>query len=194
MLKRFFFGLALLAALPVFSASDNIMPVAFVGDPPPEVDGSMERMAQLAGSVVLSPEKNIYAGKKDCKNTADLSGTMILGYDNAYLYIAADVTDDVIEQKNFGQDIWKGDHIMLGLQYPYTPGRVNKNIWCFIFSPGNFGNIAPEAVIFTPVNKDPSGIRIAARRTDKGYKIEAAIPWNIPGKAPKKQAKPHKSH
>ena len=30
MLKRFFFGLALLAALPVFSASDNIMPVAFV--------------------------------------------------------------------------------------------------------------------------------------------------------------------
>ena len=122
-LKKSFCSLALLASLSVFAAADNIMPVAFVGDPPPEVDGSMERMAQLAGSVTLDSAKMIYAGAKDWKGAADLSGVMVLGYDNANLYIAADVADDKIEQKYFGQDIWKGDHIMLGLQYPYTPAE-----------------------------------------------------------------------
>ena len=43
-LKKSFLSLALLAALSAFAAGDNIKPVAFVGDPPPEVDGSMERM------------------------------------------------------------------------------------------------------------------------------------------------------
>ena len=185
-LKKSFCFISLLTALLLPGAENKIMPVAFVGDPPPEVDGTMERMAQLAGQVTRTPAKNIYAGAKDCRNAADLSGKMVLGYDNAYLYIAADVTDDKIEQSHYGMDIWKGDHVMLALQYPYTSRRDNKNIWCLIFSPGNFSNVAAEAVIFTPVNKDPSGIRIAAKRTDRGYKLEAAIPWSILGKAPKK--------
>jgi hypothetical protein len=111
---------------------------------------------------------------------------VVLGYDGANLYIAADVRDDMVEQNYYGQDVWKGDHVMLGLQYPYTPKRENKNNWCIIFSPGNFKDIAPEAVIFAPVNRDPSSIRIAARRTDTGYKLEAAVPWSILGKAPQK--------
>ena len=185
-LKKSFLSLAVLAALSAFAANEKIMPAAFVGDPPPEVDGSMERMAQLAISTTLNKADQLYYGKKFWQGVKDISGTVVLGYDGAYLYVAADVTDDIIEQKNFGQDIWKGDHVMLGLQYPYTPNRVNKNVWCFVFSPGDFKDIAPEAVIITPVNKNPSSIRIAARRTDKGYKLEAAIPWKLLGKAPKK--------
>ena len=176
----------LLASLTVLASTEKIMPVAFVGDPPPEVDGSMERMAQLAGSMTLQSASNVYSGKKDWHGAKDLSGNVVLGYDAANLYIAAEVTDDVIEQKYYGMDVWKGDHVMLGLQYPYTPRRENKNIWCIIFSPGNFQDIAPEAVLFVPVNRDPSTIRLAARRTPNGYKLEAAVPWSVLGKAPQK--------
>ena len=185
-LKKSFLSLALLAALSAFAAGDNIKPVAFVGDPPPEVDGSMERMAQLAGSIKFNSAQQLYYGKNAWRGAKSHSGTAVIGYDNANLYLAADVCDDKIDQSNYGQDLWKGDHVMLAVQYPYTAKRVNKNLWCFIFSPGNFNNIAPEAVVFAPVNKDPSGIRIGARRTANGYKLEAAIPWSMLGKAPKK--------
>ena len=185
-LKKSLLFFTALFALNTLCGAEKVMPVAFVGDPPPEVDGSMERMAQLAGSIKLDKAEQIYSGKHAWQGAQDLSGVAVLGYDGAYLYVAADVTDDKVDQKYFGQDIWKGDHVMLALQYPYTPSRINKNVWCIIFSPGNFKDIAPEPVIITPVNRDPSSIRIAARRTDKGYKIEAAIPWKVLGKAPKK--------
>jgi len=109
-----------------------------------------------------------------------------MGYDNNYLYIAADVCDDKLMQNFHGQDIWKGDHVMVALQYPYTPLRESKNVWCFVFSPGNFDDIKPQVYIFDPVTADPAGIRTASRRTDKGYSLEAAIPWKLLGKAPKR--------
>ena len=62
-LKKFFLSLALLAALSVWGANNNLKPVAFVGDPPPEVDGSMERMAQLAGSIKFNSAQQLYYGK-----------------------------------------------------------------------------------------------------------------------------------
>jgi hypothetical protein len=95
----------LLAALNIFAAQEKIMPVSFVGDPPPEMDGSMERMAQLAGSITLQSAKNIYSGQKDWQGAKDLSGKVVLGYDGANLYIAADVRDDMVEQNYYGQDV-----------------------------------------------------------------------------------------
>ena len=91
----------LLATLNIFAAQEKIMPVSFVGDPPPELDGSMERMAQLASSITLQSAKNIYSGQKDWQGAKDLSGNVVLGYDGANLYIAADVRDDMVEQNYY---------------------------------------------------------------------------------------------
>ena len=76
-LKNSFLSLACLAAFSAWGANNAITPVAFVGNPPPEVDGSMERMAQLAGSIKFNSAQQLYYGKKcmaGCKKPLRNSG------------------------------------------------------------------------------------------------------------------------
>jgi hypothetical protein len=185
-MKKLLLGLNLLLCLlgvNIF-AGEKVFPAAYVSDPPPEVDGSMARMSRLAGSFTFNSPKDILFGGNSWLGAHDLSGTVVMGYDSNYLYIAAAVTDDKISQQYHGTDIWKGDHIMVALQYPYS--MQDENVWVFMFSPGNFDNIAPEASVLLPHDAVPSSIRIAARRTGNGYNLEAAVPWKLIGKTPQR--------
>ncbi len=54
------------------------------------------------------------------------------------------------------------------------------------FSPGNFqrtgdplSDLAPEAAVFSPADGLPEGVLMAVQKTEKGYAIEAAVPWTL---------------
>ena len=98
------------------------------------------------------------------------------------------MTDDRHVQKERGRDMWRGDHVELYLDA--TPDtEPQRNAWgqgqiCFGFSPGNLQrtgdpltDIPPEAAVFTPEGGSVEGVLVAAQKTEKGYVLEAAVPW-----------------
>ena len=86
--------------------------------------------------------------------------------------------------------MWRGDHVELYLdaapQAEPQRNTVGQGQIHLGFSPGNFRrtgdhltDIGPEAVVFSPADGSAEGILVAAQKTEKGYALEAAIPWRL---------------
>ncbi len=161
-------------------------PVALVSDPPPAVDGSAERLTRLPTFRMVDGEKHVLYGAKEWTGGADLSAEMVVGYDKFNLYVGAKVHDDKHCQGYFGRDLWKGDHLMLVIDYPRqrgADGDLSKVVRIGL-SPGDFKTSKPEATAWSPVGLDISSVRVAAQKTADGYTLEAAIPWKALKMAP----------
>src|SRR5574344_943051 len=65
--------------------------VALVSDPPPAVDGNVERLSKLAGQKVLTAAESAVFGQEKCSDNQDFSGTAVLGYDQNFFYIGVQV-------------------------------------------------------------------------------------------------------
>lgn len=156
-------------------------PVALVSDPPPAIDGSAERLTRLPNFQMVRGEKHILYGPGNWTGDADLSAEMVVGYDKLHLYVGAKVHDDVHRQSYFGRDLWKGDHLMLVVDYPRQKGLENdlSKVMRIGLSPGDFQKSKPEACAWSPVGLDVSSVRVAALKTSDGYTLEAAIPWSV---------------
>ena len=166
-----------------FAAVEPVV-VPVVTDPSPIIDGDLGEWTGRNRGVLLPldrPEQVTY-GKGAWKDTADLSGWARLGHDRAYLYAACHVIDNVVTQTQSGHDAWRGDHVILILDFRRS-GERNSVIQLGI-SPGSLtapgeegGGITPELVIWRPEGLSAEGGVVAARSTADGYDIEAAIPW-----------------
>lgn len=175
-------NLLLAALFSTVLAAKALDPIAMVSDPPPAIDGSVERLSRLNGQHILTPENSAVYGKDALQNDEDLSANVILGYDHTYLYVGTTVKDDHVVQNFTQSKIWKGDHVMLVLQYPYLPNATKEeNLYVLCISPGNFDTIVPEAWFFRPGLISAKGIRVASRKEENGYRLEAAIPWTTLG-------------
>ncbi len=158
-----------------------------VADPPPAVNGSLERMEALPGWRSFKGADQVVFGKEAWKGDADLSGSAVLGWRENFLYVAAKIKDDVVVQPYTGSNLWKGDHVMLLLDLPRQTGlRDKQKVIQIGLSPGDFkaGGVAPEVFQWTPKARSVPGARVAARKTAEGYDIEAAIPWEALGIKP----------
>ena len=85
-------------------------------DKPIVVDGDLSEWEKIPAIVLDKAEfaKNDggkWAGPQDC------SGSMRMGYDSQWLYLAFDVTDDVFNQPFTGGEIWAGDCV----QFAFDP-------------------------------------------------------------------------
>lgn len=165
--------------------ANSYFPVARVSDPPPAVDGNCERLSRLPGLQLINNPDNIIFGRQNWQNPDDLSAEIIVGYDLNYLYVGARVRDDIHKQEFFQKDIWKGDHVMICIDYPSTfrNPQMDKVLNIGV-SPGNFKTSQPEVYIWQPANTSTQGIKFGAVKTDQGYNIEVAIPWSRIGAKP----------
>ena len=156
-------------------------PVALVSDPPPAIDGSAERLTRLPTFQMVNGEKHVLYGPGNWTGDADLAAEMVVGYDKLHLYVGAKVHDDVHRQSYFGRNLWKGDHLMLVMDYPRQKGLENdlSKVIRIGLSPGDFQKSKPEATAWSPVGLDVSSVRVAALKTVDGYTLEAAIPWSV---------------
>lgn len=147
---------------------------------PPTLDGVLDEWTSepYAVSYVVYTQEGI-----NWQGREDLFGTFQVAWDDAYLYLGVEVTDDVHVQAETGDQIYKGDEVEIQIDANLTgdfedtglsgdDGQVG-------LSPGDFERFAPEAYIWRPPSLEQPGtmIEVASRRTQRGYILEAAIPW-----------------
>ncbi len=158
-------------------------------DPPPAVDGQLTEWLNRPGSLVLDRREQATWGSSTWQSAADLSARVWLAWRADMLYIAASITDDKLRQSLRGQDIWRGDHLMLFFDVipDDEPQRdsFGRGQFQVAFSPGNFsrsGDVGvdcpPEVHCYQPPAARVDGASIAATQTPQGYDLEAAIPWS----------------
>ncbi len=115
----------------------------------------------------------------------DLSADIYLLWDDENLFIAAKVTDDVpFDNSKEGPDIWDGDalEIMLGMDDKADPERMffAKSDYQIGLSTGNGKDIDPGEWVWRRDDYQ-SGIEVVSKPWDKGYIIEARIPFAVLG-------------
>ncbi len=143
---------------------DEYLKIYYV-DKAPILDGIAEDIWQKAPKYAI--EKKI-GGKIDDAN--DLSATVQALFDNNYLYLFYNVTDD---RHFIGRaSPWHSDSVEL-----YLDGGNEKYVWDsndvqFILLPVN------DAKVFEK-NKHTEGVEYFAKETETGYVVEAKIPWAI---------------
>lgn len=161
-----------------------------------DVDGDLAEWTGRAPAGEWDAAESIVWGEPKYSGGEDLGGRCWMGWDGRFLYVAAEVVDDAHRQTMTGEDLWKGDHTMLLVDADREGDRANPHFSNDDFqiglSPGSFDasadflfRRAPEAYVYRPQYVQGSGIVVAAKRAERGYTIEAAIPWSFLGVEPK---------
>lgn len=123
-------------------------------------------------------------------DTSDLSGKVWMAWDYSYLYLAAEVTDDVFSQNMAGENMYKGDHVFLMLDGNREADREQENFNSddlhIGLSPGNFkeggdflSKKGASEHVWMPEYIEATGVDIASKKLEAGYVVEAAIPWSL---------------
>jgi beta-mannanase len=116
---------------------------------------------------------------------ADLSGKVYLMWDDANLYVAAEVTDKIpFVNKKTNQDIWNGDAIEIVMS---TDPGANPKRESFERGDYQIGLSTGDGKDNKPIvwnwqrRRIPNGSEISVKRVDKGlgYILEAKIPWSF---------------
>jgi len=109
------------------------------------------------------------------KGPNDCSAKVWTGWNAEHFFVAADVRDDVFDQKHTGFPVWQGDCIQMAI----CPGRPRGE-------PGYEGVVelglaltpkGPQAFRWIPAPRELSAARLVIRRSEGRLAYEAAIPW-----------------
>jgi len=142
-----------------------------------EIDGITEKWEDFDSFSAFKATYN----SKALANPSDLSGRFYSVWDDKYLYMIIDVTDDVLTPLGKEDDILKGDGLLLSIDSNLY-GDLNERIldaddYQLFISPGNFSNIPAQVKTIVPEQYELSGINIASAKKVGGYYIELKIPW-----------------
>ncbi|MBN2191005.1 MAG: hypothetical protein JW728_07345 [Candidatus Aureabacteria bacterium] len=143
--------------------------------------------------IILNDKKYVVYGKSTWMGVKDLSVLVGTAWDKRNLYIAMEVTDDVLMQDD-REEILNIDHIELWIDSQFEKDRespvADEDDFQFGFAPGDFTARSGRFIVWYPdvdEKKFGESIKYFFSRTDAGYNLEAAIPWSLIGvKNPKK--------
>ena len=121
---------------------------------------------------------------------SDSVGTLVVAYDDAAMYVAVDVEDDIYAQANTGNQIWRGDALDINLYVGPgpVPGHPDADTFQLTMTPLAGSTGRPAAVLFVGDGKQfadndtdiPVDVR-GAVDTDGNWRLEARIPWSLFG-------------
>lgn len=146
-----------------------------------KINGDLEEW-RLDKPFTVRGGNHVVYGKGNWEGDEDLSATAYSMYDEEHLYFAFDITDNAVFQDATGEAMWKGDHIELWIDADllgdYYEAVTSDDDFQFGLSPGNFDDVRPEVFVFTPTMGEDyhDEVKIGAQKSDKGYRIEIAIP------------------
>ncbi len=166
--------------------------IPYKPDPPFALDGDLGDWASVPNAFVFRRPAQVVWGRGAWTGPADLSGRGWIAWRRDHLYIAVEVTDDLVRQSQPGSGMWRGDHVELFLDTApeLEPNRsgFGRGQFQFAFSPGNFRHTGdplvdcpPGAWCFRPAGTSAESVRVASKRTARGWQLEAAIPWRLLG-------------
>ncbi len=114
----------------------------------------------------------------------DFSAIVYTLWDDKHFYIAAVVTDDQVVTQHQGEDIWQDDALEIWLDCRHdavTHTLFQEDEYQLGFSPAS--KYRNQAIGWAWRNPNPKPVidamRVASALTDKGYVIEAAVPWAV---------------
>jgi len=119
----------------------------------------------------------------------DLSGTFYSCWDDDNFYFAIQVVDILFSQNYTGNQINKGDSVILVFDTELTEDMqisfYNSDDYQIDFSPGNLSGISAESFMKWSLNAPPRGVVVKSTILTNMYMIEASIPWyNFPNYTP----------
>jgi hypothetical protein len=144
-----------------------------------KIDGSLSDFADGV-PIVLNKKENLQEGT-EWAGPKDLSGTVIIKWDNENLYVAAKVTDmtPLVNRKRRG-DIWNGDGVEITIST--DPGAnqnredISEKDFQIGFGAGDGKQNKPSIWIWQK-RSQPEGSVIAVKKTATGNNLEAKVPW-----------------
>ena len=115
---------------------------------------------------------------------SDATARILLGWDDAALYVFATVEDDVLSQPNTGNQIWRGDAVNLNIALGGPSDGPDADDFQITLAPADpVAGTPGGSLIF-----EGNGSRFSENRTDiaqvfqssrsGSYTIEARIPWS----------------
>ena len=149
---------------------------------PIAIDGDL-REWDGRGTIQLGERRDVAPGLH-WDGPDDLSGDIMLRWDDRNLYVAARVTDDHLDRHPRGSRIWDDTCLELFLDADLLHGvgvaAYNDDDYHFLFAPAT----APDRDdVFTITDNsaqtDLDGIRMKSKRTSRGYDLEIALPRSI---------------
>lgn len=146
----------------------------------PRIDGDLSDWSLTRYDV-----RNVVFGRENWENEIDLSGFIMVGWDDTYLFIAGQQFDDQPVQSATGENLFKGDsfEILLdtNLQGDYYTDSLSPDDFQLGVSPGTgFPFEDPEAYLWFPTSVDGSkDFDIGIRMDKDDYIFEVAIPWTV---------------
>ncbi len=152
----------------------------------PAIDGDLSEYAGLESYAI--PHTNIWEG--ETTDEADLTGSFSVAYDDQFLYVAVDVVDDTVVSNIAPNDVkghWRSDSVEITVD-PAGAGVSENTLTTFktgIFPFDTEGNVQAERDADANqgvISVTAPDMQVASSRTDQGYALEVAIPWNaVPG-------------
>ncbi|MBL8092598.1 MAG: LCP family protein [Anaerolineales bacterium] len=152
----------------------------------PQINGDLSEWPAL-----VYPASRVGFGADNWTGAADASASWNVVWDDARLYFAVRVQDDVFVQQSGGEALFRGDSVEIWLST--GPGERQATLsgreYQIGVSPGDLagGTSGPDAFFWLPQQfRRPVGqeVGIAARRTETGYNLEFTIPWSLVGTTP----------
>ncbi len=165
----------------------------------PTIDGDLSDWAPPIQKVI----NYVVYGAANHSGDLDSSGTVVVGWNEDYLYLGFRVKDDKYVQEGTKEKIYLGDSIEIlfdrYVSYDYYLQAMTSDDYQIGISPGkggicyiNTGKVAsmplittdpPEAYKWFP--KTEAGkittIKIVAKEGGEGYQVEMKIPWSVLG-------------
>jgi LmbE family N-acetylglucosaminyl deacetylase len=154
---------------------------------PPAIDGDLDDMRGLA-SGAISPQDLWW--RKPPSGPADESAQFYLGYDEGFLYVGVHVLDDVVACNIAPDDVraqLRSDAVGITVD-PSGRSRDTSTTFqaaAFPCTTAGFGARGFRDADARPglMEQTAPGMRVASRKTDQGYDLEAALPWAaMPGR------------
>ena len=146
------------------------------------IDGQLDEWED-GTPIVLSGREFLQEGESWSGNK-DVSGKVYLKWDDDYLYLAADVVDNLpFSNSKKGADIWNGDgiEIMISTDPKLSSDReyLSNKDFQIGFSNGD-GRITQPSIWIWQKRRSPkeSEIKVIRKVDPQGYILEAKIPWS----------------
>ena len=152
------------------------------------VDGKLDDWPEVEGYSPLLLEKsaNVVYGAQLWEGKEDYSAKAQFAWDKEFLYLALEIEDDVLVQKFTGARMVTGDHIELVIDYDVEGDKevrtMDNDDFQLGFSPGDLKEVPTSITYWFPDSIDQDlldSVKLAARKTDRGYTIEIGVPWNL---------------
>lgn len=139
---------------------------------------TLKKLGRTAGALDWSQASSVAV-----KDKSGLEGTIKLGWDEANIYLLAEIQDESPLKNSHKEDtIWNGDNIefCLSTDPAADPSRgfFTDTDWQFGFSTGDPTKaVAPRSWEWTKLKATVAGASVNATPAPGGYRLEVSVPW-----------------